>query len=111
MNPETRPSCVPDMRNYILQRLEFSMNELAEWDDNEDYVTIAHTMILHIAYDVLASGKYHLYYGILNPMNCSSNLLFVYKRCMDYGVSMNMIDEATKESEIANLMKCISEIG
>lgn len=111
MNPALKPSCVSDMRNYISQRLELHMDELAEWDDNEDYVRVAHTLIVDIAYDLLASGEYHLYYGILNPMNCSSNLLFVYKRCLDYGVSVNMIDEDTKESEISNLMKRISEVG
>jgi hypothetical protein len=60
---------------------------------------------------MLASGRYHVYKGILNPMNCSSNLMLIYDNSMDYGVSIGMITKQEKEEQRKYLLKRISEVG
>ncbi len=96
----------------IKSRVLVAKDEVSEWKDYDtDYITIAHTMMAHATFDLLASGKYHLYAGMLNPMSCASNLMDVYKACMEYGVMHNMLDEETRQEQYDYLLKCISEVG
>ena len=88
------------------------MAELAEWKDYDtDYIKIAHVMLANAAFDLLASGTYHIYYGELNPMNCSWNMMDVYKASMEYALKNNFIDEATRKEQYEYLLKCILEVG
>lgn len=108
----TKPSCIPDLQESISQQIKAAKNEIREWQDYDtNYDEIAHTMLAHTTFDLLASGRYHLYAGILNPMNCSSNLMSVYKKVMEYGVVHNMITEEVKEEQYQYLIRCIKSVG
>lgn len=110
-NP-SKPSCKSDLLELINLRIVAAKGEISEWKDfDTDYIQIAHTMLAHATFDLLASGKYHLYAGILNPMSCADNLMDVYKAVMQYGVENGMLDETTREEQYEYLLKCISEIG
>ena len=68
-------------------------------------------MLAQATFDMLASGRYHLYTGILNPLNCSANLMLVYDNSMSYGVKIGMITKEEKKEQREYLLKCISEVG
>lgn len=107
-----KPSCKHDLMAYIKNEVEQSKNEIAEWEDHDtDYIKIAHTMLANDTFDLLTSGKYHIYRGILNPMKCTDSLLKVYDESMSWGVKNGMIDAETKEEQRSYLFKCISEVG
>lgn len=105
------PSCVDDITDILLDRFALAKDEFDEWDDAIDYEKIAHTMLAQATFDMLASGRYHLYAGILNPLNCSSNLMLVYDKAMAYGIRIGMVTPAEKIEQRQYLLRCISEVG
>lgn len=108
----SKPSCKKDLMELIEERVVAAKDEITEWQDYDtDYIKIAHTMLANITFDLLVSGKYHLYAGFLNPMSCADNLMDVYKASMEYGVKTNLLDEETKKEQYEYLITCISQIG
>lgn len=111
-NNKICPSARNDLGKLINSRIKAAKKEISEWKDHDtDYIKIAHTMLAHAAFDLLASGNYHIYYGILNPMNCSANLMIVYKKSMQYALENGLIDENTREDQYNYLLSCISQVG
>ena len=111
-NDKTIPSCKSDLGTLIKQRISAAKKEISEWQDcDTDYIEIAHNMLSHAAFDLLVSGEYHLYYGMLNPMNCSSNLMKVYKGTMDYAVKHNLLTGNEREEDYNYLIQRISQVG
>lgn len=107
-----KPSCTSDLITLIKSRVLNAKDEISNWKDYDtDYIQIAHTMLAHATFDLLASGKYHLYRGMLNPMSCAENMMDVYKASMEYAFKKNFIDEKTQKEQFEFLMKCISEVG
>lgn len=106
------PSCKSYLLKLIKKRVSKEKQEISEWKDcDTDYIKIAHTLLVNATFDLLASGNYHIYTGQLSTMNCSYNLLAVYKASMEWAVKMNYINEETKQVEYRKLDKSISQIG
>lgn len=106
------PSCREDLIESIKYQVERSKAEISQWKDYDtDYIRVAHTMLANTTFDLLASGKYNLYTGVLNPMKCGSQLLKVYDASMKWAVDRNEIDETTRIEQREYLMKCISQVG
>lgn len=111
-NEKIAPSCLPDLKESISRQIRAAQQEISEWEDYDtNYDEIAHTMLAHTTFDLLASGRYHLYAGILNPMNCSSNLMTVYKKVMEYGVAHNMLTDDVREEQYRYLISRIMQVG
>lgn len=107
-----KPSCKMDLIMLIKARVLKAKDEIKDWKDYDtDYIQIAHTMLAHATFDLLASGKYHLHRGILNPMSCAENIMAIYKASMEYALKKNFIDEETRKEQFEYLLKCISEVG
>ncbi|MBR2478953.1 MAG: hypothetical protein IKB47_00930 [Clostridia bacterium] len=106
------PSCKNDMLAEIKARVEADKKDVATWKDYDtDYIEIAHSLLAHASFDLLASGRYHIYYGVLNPMRCSSCLMAVYNGSMMWAVNKGLIDENTRKEQYSYLIKCIGEVG
>jgi hypothetical protein len=111
-SPKKFLSCKEDMLHSIRLQIEAEKADIAKWKDYDtDYIEIAHSTLAHTAFDLLASGRYHLHYGVLNPMRCSSCLMEVYTQSMVWAVKKGIIDEETRKEQLDYLIKCISEIG
>ena len=107
-----KQSCKFDLIELVKLRLQSARAEVADWKDcDTNYIQIAHTMLAHATFDLLSTGKYHIYRGILNPMSCAENLMDVYKACMEYAVSNSFIDEETQKEQYQYLLECISKVG
>lgn len=86
--------------------------EIKNWRDSEvDYIKVAHTLLANASFDLLSSGRYHLYTGMLNPMSCGKHLLDVYNSSMQYALENKFIDEQTKKEQYELLIKNISSVG
>lgn len=58
---------------------------------------------------MLASGRYSMYTGILNPLSCSANLMNVCKVSMAYGIRTGMRTGNQKKEQHEYLLEYISE--
>lgn len=106
------PSCENDLLELVKNKLYSCKKEVSSWNDSKtDYNKLAHTLLANYSFDLLSSGKYHIYAGALNPMSCANNLLDVYNGCMEYGLKMGMFDEGTRKEQYKYLMDCISSVG
>lgn len=111
-NTRLAPSCKIDLITSINDELQKAQDEIAEWEDYDtDYVKIAHTLLAHHAFDLLSSGKYHIHFGTLNPIGCSSNLMIVYQESMKWGVRNQLLTEAERQEQYKYLISCIAEVG
>ena len=114
-NPHTAQSCKTDVKIALYPVINANIRELSQWDTlnltQNDWNRSAHALITQTTFDLLASGKYHLFYGMLNPMNCSVNLMHVYRCCMEYAVKTGQITEEERKEQLDYLVKCISEVG
>ena len=105
------PSCKNDVIEEISKLLNRSKKELNEWEADINHIRIAHSLLANTCYDLLASGNYHIYTGMLNPMKCGSRMMKVYLRCMDYAVKTNEITEQEKIEQITMLKEQMSSVG
>ena len=105
------PSCADEISDVLIERFVRAKDEFDEWDETVNYDKVAHTMLANATFDMLASGRYHLYAGILNPLNCSANLMLVYDKVMAYGVKIGMLTKEEKKEQREYLLKRISEVG
>lgn len=105
------PSCAEEISDVLLERFVRAKDEFDEWDETVNYDKVAHTMLANATFDMLASGRYHLYAGILNPLNCSANLMLVYDKSMSYGVRIGMITKEEKAEQRNYLIRRIAEVG
>jgi hypothetical protein len=111
-NERFAPSCLPDLKKSISCQLRAAKNEISEWEDYDtDYDEIAHSMLFHTTFDLLASGHYHMYAGILNPMSCASNLMTINKKVLEWSVSKGNMTEEKKEEQHRLLVQAIMRIG
>lgn len=108
----TKPSCKNDLLKSIEQQLERSYAELETWQDYDtDYLRIAHTMLFHHSFDLLSSGKYHMYTNTLSPFNCGDNMYSVCIRTLEAGVERHYLSVEEKEQQIELLKKNIASVG
>ena len=105
------PSCKDILIENSLPILNQSISEAAKWEKNHDYTNMAYAVLYNIGFGLLASGRFHISYGVLNPMNESQH---IYKFCiyhLNRACSLGFISEFEKDDQIAYLNECISEIG
>ena len=75
------------------------------------YDEFINKLLANCSFDLLASGKYHIFRGKLNPMSCSANLMSVHNKSIDYALNNNLITQAQKDEDHEYLMECISKVG
>ena len=105
-------SCKDDLKKYIKDEIKSSKKEISEWKDfDTDYIKIAHSILANLTFNLLSSGKYHIYYGILNPLSCAFNLKLVYRASMNFALTNNIITEEERKEQEKLLKTRISQIG
>lgn len=105
-------SCKDDLSAYLKRGIwSISDATIESLGNNIDYYKFASSMVLNSAFDLLASGQYHISRGMLNPMSCASNLMDVYNGCIDYAVQQGYITEIEKEQNRFELTRAINLVG
>ncbi len=107
------PSCADDLMHYVIDNMiAENIKEILQWDiSSDELITVINKMFAHASFDLLASGKYHIYRGHLNEMTCSTNLMKVYKCSMFYAVEKNIISEKERKEQYDYLIECINRVG
>ena len=107
-----KPSCKSDMLTRLTAMIVAAKKEVSNWNNDEiNYPKIAHSMLANVSFDLLASGKYHLYRGTLNPTSCSDNLMDVYRSSMKYGLDAGFFSEYDRNDQYSYLLELISSVG
>lgn len=111
-NSNKFPSCHNDLMDELIKYCAECKNEFEVWEYNKDeYEKSAVTIIANLSFEMLASGKYHLYKGFLNPMNCSGDLRNIYNCAMQWSVNKGYITKEFLEEEAQVLSSFIYNIG
>ena len=109
---ETVPSCKEDLIEAIKKMTDDAKDEINKGlIPPSQHVGFINKLLANCSFDLLASGKYHIYHGMLNPMSCSANLMSVHNKSIDYALTNNIITQKQKEEDYSYLMECISNIG
>lgn len=112
-NPNSiAPSCKDELETAISNFLATFGNNLTNWNDQEvDYIKLAHTVITNVAFDLLTSGKYHIYTGMLNPHKCGQSLRIVHDKSLEWGIMNGVISQQELDEHMLLLHKGIESVG
>ena len=102
-------SCKVDLMNALKKRLEITTNLHTVKIEDIEKLTLA--MLCDTAFNLLASGEYHIYAGELDPLGPGISMYCVYISAMNLAVELGFNDEESKNETIKYLNQCISEVG
>ena len=75
------------------------------------YEEFAYKMIANCSFELLASGRYHIYRGQLNPMSCADNLMKRHNISIEYGLKKGIITEKQQKEDYEYLIESIQNVG
>lgn len=106
---------LPNCQELIMEALEIILNNSFEaaksWDSSFDYDKHTYMVIYKISYELLLSGRFHIYRGVLNPYDESTHLIGVFRQCLEWMVQKGYIDEDYKIGELQMLWDEIQQVG
>jgi hypothetical protein len=70
-----------------------------------------YSMIANISGDMVESGQYHLYRGVINPMGPGQNLLKIYDSAMDELVKLGDTNKENAETQKKAIRENIKTVG
>lgn len=108
----SRNSSSDDLIQAIKPQIYADREYISNWDNIVvDYEKIAHSLLANTTFDLLASGKYHLYYGMLNPMSCAQNMKLIHKKSIEWALEHGYISEEDAIEDEKYLCYCIGQVG
>jgi hypothetical protein len=82
-NPDAFPLVKHHIRKSFLKNKKLVSDALKEGRAIREYI---YTCIAIVSKDLLASGEYHLYRGIINPMGSGNQLLEIFNKSVDEAI-------------------------
>ena len=67
--------------------------------------------IANVAGDLVESGNYHIYRGVLNPMEPGEELVEIFDMAVDKLVEMRVLDTERAKKEKSALLQNIKSVG
>lgn len=109
---EKNSTCFVTSQNDLLKTIRKQHKAIGQFfqNDNLSITSFSNSLLKDCAFELLASGKYHINRGILSPLNCANNLKLVYEKSVDYKLSNNEISLREKDNLIDILNRCIDSI-
>ncbi|MGN0449460.1 MAG: hypothetical protein ACI4G0_03765 [Ruminococcus sp.] len=71
----------------------------------------AYKIIYDFSFELLCSGRFHIYRGVLNEMNESTHLMHVCKSCLEWACEHKVITESEKKEQLEILRDEIRSVG
>ena len=102
--------------DLVREQIEKGINEntkqflevVQKWRSVRKYV---YSMIANISGDMVESGQYHIYRGVLNPMGPGQNLLKIFDSAMDELVKLGDTDKENAEKQKKAIRENIKGVG
>lgn len=104
-------SCENDIMEVLEKTFNNAKDEISKWDDTVEYEKIASAWISSVTFDLLASGKYHIYSGMLDPLRNGPQLLNVYNGVMEQACKDGYITKEELREQKEYLGECIKKVG
>ena len=105
------PKCDSVLVKEIYEQIDRLKNNAEDWGKNFDYNFLAYKLIYNSAFNLLSSGKFHLYHGVLNPMNESTHLYKICISCLNWYVETGRCTEEQKAEQLEILNENITSVG
>lgn len=105
------PSCKNVLIDASLPLLKRSVQEASEWKKDFDYINTAYCVLYGTAFNLLSSGRFHIFRGELNPMNESQHIYNFCIHHLERATSLGFISEEEQTDQIHYLRECIAEVG
>ena len=106
------PSCKNDLIDVIKAMTLGAKSEISKGlIPPQMYDEFINKILANCSFDLLASGRYHIFRGKLNPMSCSANLMTIHNKSIEYALNNNLITQAQKDEDYEYLMECINNVG
>jgi len=100
------------VREYVEKGLDANKDQFLELVQKGGSVrNYIYTVIANISGDMVESGKYHIYRGVLNPMGPGEKLLKIFDSAMDELVKLGVIEVKKVKEEKEAIRKNIKEVG
>ena len=105
-------SCKYDLLKSINSEISACHDEISYWTKNiVDFNEIAMRMVCTHSFDLLASGRYHVYIGTLDPGSCSRSLSHVHSEGIKWAINHGFCTEEDAKEDTEALRQSIKGIG
>ena len=108
---DSYPKCEFVLIEEIYKQIDSLKNNAETWKKDFDYNFLSYKLIYNSAFDLLSSGKFHLYYGVLNPMNESTHLYKICISCLNWYIETSRCTEEQKREQLEILDENIKSVG
>lgn len=95
----------------IEQQIKSDLKDIRTYKPGFDYNYSATVMIENISYDLVGSGKYHIYTGTLNPLGPGRAIRRIHNRILDHAVAKEYLPADEAEEIRDQLSKQIRWVG
>lgn len=103
------PSCEDIIMAKLDSEIRSHINEFDEWEDDVDFSKVSISNLYNIAFDMVASGQYHLYRGFLQPDG--QQLRNICTKCLEKANKNGYITTGEMEEQLRVLHESIQEVG
>lgn len=106
---ERYPSCEQTLMKQIDKSIDNSEKEFEAWGQDYDYEGNALSVVYNITFDLVTSGQYHLYTGMLKPdgEQLKKICVFTLQKARENGT----ISEEQRDEQLAALRDGIKSVG
>jgi len=100
------------VREYVERGLDTNKEQFLELVQKSGSVhKYVYTVIANISGDMVESGQYHIYRGVLNPMGPGENLLKIFDFAMDELVKVSETNKEHAEAQKKAIRENIKNVG
>ncbi|MBQ5991875.1 MAG: hypothetical protein IJL62_04920 [Clostridia bacterium] len=107
----TSTSCKAVLKPSIDILIEKSKSEIERWNAKTDVQTLAIKNLYNISFDILSSGRLHVYRGVLDPNSSAKQLQFIVDECLHYYIVHGIASEEQAKDQKDILKENIESVG
>lgn len=104
------PNCEDIIMKNVNQLTKDAYDEIRdEWGANENYQELGLTSLYNITFDMVTSGHYHFYAGMLTPQG--RQIERVCKGCLEAAKAAGIINDDVYNDQMSTLNQSIRHMG
>ena len=112
---DAKYSTAPSCRSVLLTKIDVvianSKSQIEKWNAETDVESLAIKTLYNAAFDILSSGRLHVYRGVLDPSSCANQLVFIVDECLDYYEQHGFASKKQVKDQKEILTENISNVG
>lgn len=105
------PKCDEYIIPLIEARFKNAQREVETWDDEDFIQLMAIKVLFHTCFDVLSSGKMHIYRGQLDPSLPGDKLMYIVRQCLSYYLKHGIATREQVDDQMEMLVENIESVG